>query len=95
MGLMSNRRTDMRRALPLIPLAFAAVTWPAEAYIGPGAGISLLGAFWALILAVVTAVGFVVWYPLRRMFRRPATANRKSGAPVGSRDEPRGERHAA
>lgn len=60
------------RNLPLALLAAALVTvnLPAEAYIGPGAGISLLGAFWALILAVGGAIGVVVWYPLRNLFRR-------------------------
>ncbi len=42
----------------------------AMAYVGPGAGLSLLGALWALVLALVTAVAFVVAWPLRRMFRR-------------------------
>lgn len=85
----------MRRTIPVAAaaLAFATIGHSAEAYIGPGAGISLLGAFWALIMAVVAAVGFVVWYPLRRMFRRqPAPTRRPAGA-VDSRHrtEPDGE----
>jgi hypothetical protein len=43
---------------------------PAAAYVGPGAGLSLLGAFWGLLLAVAAALGFVILWPLRRMFRR-------------------------
>jgi membrane protein implicated in regulation of membrane protease activity len=43
---------------------------PAAAYVGPGAGLSLLGAFWGLLLAVVAALGFVIFWPLRRLFRR-------------------------
>jgi membrane protein implicated in regulation of membrane protease activity len=46
------------------------VALPAAAYIGPGAGLSLLGAFWGLLLAVVAALGFVIMWPLRRLFRR-------------------------
>src|SRR5262245_8578528 len=34
---------------------------PAFAYVGPGAGLSLIGAFWALILAIFTAV-FFLWH---------------------------------
>ena len=58
-------------------LAAAALTigiaLPAAAYIGPGAGLSLLGAFWGLLLAVGAALGFVILWPLRRMFRRNRT----------------------
>lgn len=48
---------------------------PALAYVGPGAGLSLLGAFWGLLVAVLAALAFVVVYPVRRMMRarkRPA-----------------------
>ena len=40
------------------------------AYIGPGAGLGLLGALVGLFLAVASAVGFIVLYPLRALFRR-------------------------
>jgi membrane protein implicated in regulation of membrane protease activity len=46
------------------------VTLPAFAYIGPGAGLSLLGAFWGLLVAVMAALGFVILWPIRRLFRR-------------------------
>jgi membrane protein implicated in regulation of membrane protease activity len=55
---------------------------PAAAYVGPGAGLSLLGAFWGLLLAVVAALGFVILWPLRRMFRRDRTKEPER-APVG------------
>lgn len=42
---------------------------PAMAYVGPGAGLSLLGAFWGLLVAVLAALAFVVVYPIRRMMR--------------------------
>ncbi|HMR33612.1 MAG TPA: hypothetical protein PKA13_17145 [Geminicoccaceae bacterium] len=76
----------MTRNLPLAALAalgLATISLPAEAYIGPGAGISLLGAFWALILAVAGAIGVVVWYPLRNMLRRRQPNRRPAGAPSG------------
>ena len=40
------------------------------AYIGPGAGLGLLGALIGLFVAVASAVGFIVLWPLRTMFRR-------------------------
>jgi len=42
---------------------------PAQAYVGPGAGLSLIGALWGLVVAVGAAVGFVVLWPLRRALR--------------------------
>lgn len=42
----------------------------AQAYVGPGAGLSLLGALWALLIALGTALLFVVAWPLRKMIRR-------------------------
>jgi Flp pilus assembly protein TadB len=53
--------------LSLAPLA-------ASAYVGPGAGLSLLGALWALIVAVAAAVIFLFAWPIRRMRRRKREA---------------------
>jgi hypothetical protein len=40
------------------------------AYIGPGAGLGLLGALVGLGLAVMSALVFVVLYPVRALLRR-------------------------
>jgi membrane protein implicated in regulation of membrane protease activity len=44
----------------------------ASAYIGPGAGLSMLGAFWGLVVAVLAAVSFLLLWPIRKMFRKNA-----------------------
>jgi membrane protein implicated in regulation of membrane protease activity len=66
------------------------VTLPAAAYIGPGAGLSLLGAFWGLLVAVMAALGFVILWPIRRLFRRdrtkqPAPATQAPSGAAGAR----------
>lgn len=43
---------------------------PALAYIGPGAGLSLLGALWAVVAAVLAALLFLLIWPLRRLLRQ-------------------------
>jgi membrane protein implicated in regulation of membrane protease activity len=43
---------------------------PAMAYVGPGAGLSLVGAFWGLLVAIFAALAFIVAWPVRRLLRR-------------------------
>ena len=43
---------------------------PAVAYVGPGAGLSLVGAVWGLLVALFAACAFVILWPVRRFFRR-------------------------
>lgn len=75
--------TCVRR--PLMAASAAAgllLAQPLFAYVGPGAGLTMLGALWALLAAVFIAVGFIVLWPLRRWRRRRAglTASAKTGA---------------
>lgn len=54
---------------------------PAQAYVGPGAGLSLLGALWGVAAALVAALAFVVIWPLRRMIARRSARSRMAGDP--------------
>ncbi len=56
------------KALLGVALMLAAVN--AEAYIGPGAGVGVLGAIFGAIMAVVLAVLGVFWYPIKRLLNR-------------------------
>lgn len=57
-------------------LAILVMARPAFAYIGPGAGLSVIAAFWALLTAVVSSILFLVLWPLRnRLRRRKAAGN--------------------
>jgi hypothetical protein len=65
-------------ALLVAVACVAGLAGPAAAYVGPGAGLSLVGAFWGLLVAVAAALGFVIFWPLRRLFRR----NRAKATPA-------------
>lgn len=50
-------------------------TQQAMAYVGPGVGLSAVGAFLAVVVgAIVTIFGFV-WYPIRRLIRKWKKSN--------------------
>ena len=71
MRRMTRERLFLWTVAILLP---AVVTTPAAAYVGPGAGLSLLGALWGVVIAVGAAIGFVVLWPLRRFLRKSRTA---------------------
>lgn len=42
----------------------------AIAYIGPGAGLTAIGTFLALVAGLLVAIVGFVWYPIKRLIRR-------------------------
>ena len=42
----------------------------AMAYVGPGAGLTLVGSFIGLCLAILAALGAVLMWPIRRLLKR-------------------------
>ncbi|MEQ5775420.1 hypothetical protein J4E05_07820 [Thalassospira sp. NFXS8] len=59
----------------IVALAPLLTAMPAQAYVGPGAGLSLLSALWAVIAAVGVAIGFVLMWPIRKMLRNKRRKN--------------------
>lgn len=51
-------------------IAMATSGWPAYGYVGPGAGLSMIGAFFALVGGIILALAMVLAYPIRRMLKR-------------------------
>ena len=43
---------------------------PGHTYVGPGAGLSVIGTIIALILAIILAVVGFVWYPIKRILAK-------------------------
>ncbi len=52
----------------------------AEAYIGPGAGISAIGTVLALVGAILLMIVGFVWYPIKRLRRKLRAAKDGGGA---------------
>lgn len=80
--------TITRRMMSAALVAYLALTTllptTAFAYVGPGAGLSLLGALWALVAAIAMALFFVLAWPVRKMLRR--RAKRRVSGPVAEPD---------
>lgn len=74
---------------------------PALAYIGPGAGVSLFGAAFGLLAAIVSAVGFMLLWPIRAMLKKRRAASKAEGpaggpgAPAGCDENPARDRGPA
>jgi membrane protein implicated in regulation of membrane protease activity len=56
-------------ALIILGLITFGSTW-AEAYVGPGAGITAIGALWAVIATVFITLGGLLIWPIRSFLRR-------------------------
>lgn len=63
----------MRRmtVLSTVLAALALLVWPrsAAAYLGPGAGLTAIGAALAFVGGIFFAVVGFVWYPIKRLLR--------------------------
>ncbi|WP_299206228.1 hypothetical protein [uncultured Tateyamaria sp.] len=53
----------------LLVIALVVMPAAAQAYVGPGAGLTAIGTMIALLAALVLAIVGFVWYPVKRMLR--------------------------
>ena len=60
-----------RTRLILVSSVLLLLAWPdpAAAYVGPGAGLTVIGAALAFIASIVFGILGFLWYPLKRLFR--------------------------
>jgi hypothetical protein len=70
-----------RRVALFCLLAASCLAAPAQAYVGPGAGVTLIGALLGLLSAILLALWAVVRWPIRRLLARRKAA--QAGGPNG------------
>jgi hypothetical protein len=51
----------------ILTVSLPKIAW---AYVGPGTGLSAIGAFLALIVGVIVAILGFLWYPIKRLLGR-------------------------
>ena len=73
------------KVLLILPLLIA--TTPAHAYIGPGAGAGTIAVVLGILASIGMAVFALVWYPLKRLFRKPKPAGAAGADASGSTDD--------
>jgi hypothetical protein len=63
--------SDVPIMLKFITFALlAALSGPLHAYVGPGAGISVLGSLLGILATIVIAIGAILFWPIRKMMRK-------------------------
>ena len=75
----------MIKTITLILLALVLLTpvRTALAYVGPGAGMSVVGSLLSILATIVIAIGAIVFWPLRKfMKRRKARRNSPANAKI-------------
>ncbi|MGA9575467.1 MAG: hypothetical protein WBS20_16115 [Lysobacterales bacterium] len=65
----------------LLLITLLAMAMPADAYIGPGAGISVLGSLLSILATIFVAIGAILLWPLRTFMKR-RKARREEAAGV-------------
>lgn len=57
---------------------------PVMAYIGPGAGISVLGSLLGILSTIVVAIGAIIFWPLRKYMKRRKARREAAAASDGT-----------
>ncbi len=61
-------KTSVKKlAIIIFAMAF---TETAMAYVGPGAGLTLIGSLIGLVVAIVTALAIILFWPIRALIRK-------------------------
>lgn len=69
--------------LALAVLLIGAFPMPVSAYVGPGSGLSAIGAILAIVAGLFFAVFGFVWYPVKRLLRGSNKTTGESDVALG------------
>ena len=75
------KRGNISAVCIIVASVFSMWATPAFAYLGPGAGLSAIGAFLALIIGIIVAFFGFIWYPLKRFLRQGKAAGAAPSVP--------------
>ncbi len=73
---------NLKPIISKLAILVLTITFPSQifAYVGPGAGITFLGALWAVITAILLAIGgFLIW-PIRALIKRRKMGKHKKSS---------------
>ncbi len=59
-------------------LVLISLTTAADAYIGPGAGAGTIAAVLGVLASIAMAVVAIVWYPVKRLYRKRKSVKAKT-----------------
>ena len=71
-------REDIFRVLNIFFVILLLASSVAQAYVGPGLGLGVLGAILGGILAVLLAIFGVFWYPIKRLLKKNKASKSES-----------------
>jgi hypothetical protein len=83
---MTERRQGLYARFPVVGAVILLVLAPnlAQAYVGPGVGLSALGSVLAFIGAVFLLIVGFAWYPIKRLLKRGSKPPADEAAAGGS-----------
>jgi len=65
MGVSGASSANLIAAIALV----SGLSESAMAYVGPGAGVTMLGALWAVLVAIVFVIGGLLVWPIRSLLK--------------------------
>ena len=76
----------LKRVAPVVLGLFLILGLPATsfAYVGPGAGLSIIGSLLAFLAAIVIGIFGFLWFPVRRFLRKRKLAKERAAEEAAS-----------
>ena len=69
----------MRHLQLALALSIIAAATPAQAYIGPGAGIGAIAVVLGIFASIIFGLAAIVWFPIKRMMKRKKAPEKPAG----------------